>query len=214
MLLQLLGQPIGPTIIMVLLFGALILISIAVHEFAHAFVANKCGDPTAKLEGRVTLNPFAHLDPIGTTMILLTGFGWGKPVPVNPRYYNHRRDDIFVSLAGIIANLILAFLLSSLLRLGLVHNEFLQDIFDIMIRLNIALAAFNLLPIPPLDGSHIVEYFLNDENLSENYRRYGIFVLIALVVLDFNNTSILTSIMRPITAIFSFIARGTFEPIF
>ena len=99
-----------------LIFITALLISLTIHEFAHALVATKLGDPTAKFEGRLTLNPIAHLDPVGTILLLLVGFGWGKPVPINPRYFKQNSDEVKVALAGIVSNLILAIILSIPLR--------------------------------------------------------------------------------------------------
>ena len=152
------------------------LFAISAHEFAHAWVADKCGDPTARNLGRLTLNPMKHLDPLGLVMMLLLGFGWAKPVPVNPRNYrNFRRDDLLVSLAGIAMNLIL-FLLSGLivclisvrmqLRGGGRLLGYVYQMFEYFMITNISLAVFNLIPIPPLDGWHL----LNDTVLKGRLR--------------------------------------------
>ncbi|MDD4895730.1 MAG: site-2 protease family protein, partial [Atribacterota bacterium] len=148
-----------------------ILIAITIHEYAHGFIAYYHGDPTAKLAGRLTLNPMAHLDPVGTLMLLLFRIGWAKPVPVNYSNLNNPRIDMIkVSLAGPLSNIVVAFLFSLLLRANnfifrnVMFNSFfwfrlVQGWFTLLhtgIFINIALAFFNLIPIPPLDGHHIV----------------------------------------------------------
>jgi len=135
-----------------------LLIAITVHEFAHARMAYYFGDSTAKIQGRMNLNPINHLDPIGTIMILLVGFGWAKPVPINPYNFNHYRKGLrWVSFAGPMVNFALGFLSLLLLNLlvgaGLQSGLFLQFVVVLM-QLNILLAIFNLIPIPPLAGSH------------------------------------------------------------
>jgi len=143
-----------------------ILIGLTVHEWAHAFVAYKLGDPTAKNLGRMTLNPFAHIDLFGFLMLIFVGFGWAKPVPVNPRNFKKfRRDDILVSLAGITANLLVALLATflyyfGLLKWNLAGNEAFGSIVLSIIIIDLSLAVFNLIPIYPLDGSHVAESLL------------------------------------------------------
>lgn len=149
-------------IIYIIMFAAAILISLILHECAHGFVAYRCGDPTAKMMGRLSLNPAKHLDPIGTASMILLGIGWAKPVPVNPRNFrNYRRDDFMVSIAGIVMNLSL-FLLSTALLVGIYRytnskvGEYVFQFLYMLSSLNLSLALFNLLPIPPLDGYHLV----------------------------------------------------------
>ena len=146
------------------------------HEFAHAFVAHKLGDPTAKWNGRVTLNPLASIDPVGAMFILLFGFGWAKPVPVDSRYFkNRKRDTALVALAGPVANLIAAFIGTFILNLiAVIFNivpTFIYVFIYYYVVINISLAAFNLIPIPPLDGSKILEAFLPN-SVYYNYYRY------------------------------------------
>ena len=150
-----------------------VLIAITFHEFAHGLVAYKLGDDTAKNDGRLSLNPFAHLDPIGTLMLLVAGFGWGKPVEVNPRNYNRNitveKADAIVSVAGPAMNFILAFVLALIhcalakYASGFIMTNIGAIIFTMIwytISLNIGLGVFNLLPLPPLDGSKIILPFL------------------------------------------------------
>jgi len=167
-----------------------ILIAISVHECAHAFVADRLGDPTAKYAGRVTLNPLAHLDLFGTILLLIVGFGWGKPVPVNPyNLKNVKRDGALISLAGPGANFITAAVFSLALRffLGpLAPQNMLIQLFAVIIFLNLALMIFNLIPIPPLDGSKILFAFLPSryEHIRISLERTGPMLLFFLIIMD------------------------------
>jgi Zn-dependent protease len=171
-----------------------VIIAISVHECAHAWTAMKFGDLTAYQEGRVTLNPIAHLDPMGTLLFILAGFGWGKPTPVNQSNLNHPRADLFVSAAGPISNLIVASLAALIIRtpglmdalhsMGLANGMFY--IVTMMVHLNLVLAFFNLLPVWPLDGSHVVENLLppNKAIAFRNFgTAYGAYVLLGLIIL-------------------------------
>ncbi|PIS07859.1 site-2 protease family protein [Candidatus Berkelbacteria bacterium CG10_big_fil_rev_8_21_14_0_10_43_13] len=186
-----------------IIFIVALLICLTVHEYAHALVATKLGDPTAKLDGRLTLNPIAHLDPMGTVFLLLVGFGWGKPVPINPRYFSKKSDEILVALAGITTNLILALACAIPLRSLLASNQAagastLIVFLSVMVLLDVILAVFNLLPIPPLDGSHVVEYFLSD-SAKYQYQFLGPYLLIGLILLDyFSSTSIIFALAEPV----------------
>ncbi len=169
---------------MVLAWVVAVTIALTVHEFAHAKVADMVGDPTARLNGRVSLNPLDHYDPVGTTMILLLGIGWGKPVPINPQFFKHRRrDEILVSAAGAGANIITAALFALPLRLGFAGVY--GDALKFVVLLNLLLAFFNLLPIFPLDGSHIMQAIL-PYDAAQRYTafmsRYGFILLIVLIV--------------------------------
>lgn len=150
-----------------------ILLILPLHEFAHAFVAKKCGDYTAESSGRLTLNPFKHVDPIGAVLLLLTGFGWAKPVPINPNAMrNPRNGIIWTSLAGPLSNLLAAFISVIVLRVlmyipipasnvGLYNTlSSISTILFYFSSTNIGLAVFNLIPIPPLDGSKVLIQFL------------------------------------------------------
>lgn len=196
----------SPIAFLILAVG--LIISITIHEFAHAFTADKLGDPTPRSQDRVTLNPLSHLDPMGTVLLLLVGFGWGKPVMFNPyNLKNVQRDTVMIALAGPASNIILAFLLALLLP----WLPFSAMIWQFVITINLALAAFNLLPIHPLDGSKILMGILPPQ-LSFEYQdimnRYGIIILLALVFLPLNGGSPIDYLIRPLmngllTGIFS-----------
>ena len=171
---------------------AILLICLPIHEFAHAFMASKLGDNTAEKQGRLTLNPFVHLDIVGSMLIFFAGFGWAKPVPVDPSVFKKpRRDMAFVAAAGPLANIVLATILMSVLKIiaytdigGLPPQTFLNLIFilRIMILINLALAVLNLLPVPPLDGSKILGALL-PEKLYFSMMRYSPFFIMALFAL-------------------------------
>ncbi len=181
-----------------------LLIVITVHEFAHARMAFHFGDATADKQGRMNLNPINHLDPIGSLMILLVGFGWAKPVPINPLNFNQYRSGLrWVSFAGPLMNLVVGFfsllIFTILLQNGLIAFGGLPFLFfQQLVMINVYLALFNLLPIPPLDGSKILMSFLSDANLG-NYRqleRYAPIILLALIF-----TGLLGSIIFPLATI-------------
>ena len=170
-----------------------LLLAITVHEAAHAWAAKMLGDFTADNEGRVSLNPLVHLDPLGTLMIFFAGFGWGKPVPYNPKNLkNPKRDEILIALAGPAANFVTATLFASMLSLP--FSSFLTpffamillNFFKILISLNIALFVFNLIPIPPLDGSKLLHPFISkkNEHLFESFRLYGPLVLLVIIAFE------------------------------
>jgi len=161
-----------------------LLLAITVHEAAHAYIAYKLGDPTAKVAGRLTLNPLAHLDPLGTIALLIIHFGWGKPVPVNPN--NFRKPalgNFLVAMSGPASNLVMAVVGAGFVRLTL-NNPLLYGFFSIFVVLNVFLAIFNLLPIPPLDGSKIFHLFLSDESYY-TLERLGPFILLAVIAFSF-----------------------------
>ncbi len=193
-----------------------ILIALTVHEWAHALVADRLGDPTPRSEGRLTLNPIAHLDPLGTLMFFVIHFGWGKPVPINPRYFKHyRRDTALVSLAGPFSNLILAIIAFILLftvapqmtgasgdallfmsGANAGFPAFLSETLANLLFINLALMAFNLIPIAPLDGSKILQAFipLRYEDQYDKFLRNGPFILLGLIIAEraFNIPLIIT----------------------
>jgi Zn-dependent protease len=163
-------------------------ISISVHECAHALVAYRLGDPTAKNQGRITLNPLKHLDPLGTLLIFLIQFGWAKPTPVNATYFKDRRKgSMLTSLAGPVSNLLLAIVLafpvvyfSTNANTGL--NRTLAYILGIGFTLNVTLAIFNMIPIAPLDGSKILSYFLPSK-VYYKLLEYEYYIMIGFVLL-------------------------------
>ena len=164
-----------------------LLYSIIIHELAHGWVAYFMGDSTAKYQGRLTLNPLKHLDPVGTAMLFIFGFGWARPVPVNFRHLRSARLGlILVSSAGIIANMIFAFLAVLLLRLLSPSPSGSMGLFlYYLAQINIMLASFNLIPIPPLDGSKILMGFMS-ERLQYAFSRlepFGFFIIIGLLYL-------------------------------
>jgi Zn-dependent protease len=169
------------------ILSVLLLYSVIFHELAHGWVAYKMGDPTAKLLGRLTLNPIKHLDPFGSLMLLIVGFGWAKPVPINLGNIpadQRRKGLILVSAAGITANIIFAFV--ALLLLRLIPPEpsgMAQQVLLLLAHINIILAAFNLIPIPPLDGSKILMGFA-PESVSRvliQIEPFGFFIVIGLL---------------------------------
>ncbi len=179
-----------------------ILFALSIHEFGHAFVAYKCGDSTAKLSGIMTINPIKHIDPLGGIMLILVGFGWAKPVPVN--FYNlnnQKRDTILVSLAGIFMNLISAFICTLLYMLlgafvpaeTLANSNFLYLLIYLLYfflffstLIHISLTLFNILPLYPLDGFRVLEGFCSYGNrFVEFLRRYSFILSIAIIVLSY-----------------------------
>ncbi|MBP6045288.1 MAG: site-2 protease family protein [Microgenomates group bacterium] len=170
-----------------------LLMAIAVHEFSHAFVADKLGDPTPRLQGRVTLNPKAHIDLMGILFLFMFGFGWGRPVQFDPfNLKSPRRDAALISVAGPISNLLIAVILSLVLRATS------MSFLIIFIQLNVMLAVFNLLPIHPLDGFKIVGGLLPEDKAREWYQleRYGLLFLI-LLILPIGKGSMISSIISP-----------------
>lgn len=176
-----------------------LLFAITIHEYAHGRAALWLGDPTAKQMGRLSLNPLPHIDPFGAICLFLFNFGWAKPVPVNPMYFrNIRRDTVIMSLMGPLANITAAFLAGVLIRYFLFPWEVYLKALVYLILMNLGLGLFNLLPIPPLDGSHILENLL-PPSAAQKYRefgRYGPMVLIGIIMLDnFAHTGIIGRIL-------------------
>lgn len=176
-----------------------LLFSLCFHEAAHAFMANRCGDPSARLMGRLSMNPLAHIDPIGTVVMPLLMFvtnipfliGWAKPVPFNPRNLRDiRRDPVWIALAGPASNLLLALVTMVALRgvvmvtgPNILHSTVVGDMALTFIVINIALMVFNLLPIPPLDGHHLLYYFLPPagQRVLEQIGPFGIMIVIFVI---------------------------------
>lgn len=182
------SDPLGGTIDLIS-YAAAILIALILHEWAHGFVAYRCGDPTAKMMGRLSLNPAHHLDPVGTVCMVLFGIGWAKPVPVNPRNFrNYRRDDFLVSIAGIAMNLSLFLLSTALLVAMESHVRYSEPVWYIyqfvylLSSINLSLAIFNLLPIPPLDGYHLVNDTLLKGRLQLDRQQFQIMQVILIVI--------------------------------
>ena len=205
----------------ILLLAPPILLALTFHEFAHAYVANRFGDDTAKLSGRLTMNPLAHLDPLGTIMIFIVHFGWAKPVPVNPyNLKNPKQGMLWISAAGPLSNILLALISGLMLRfvttLGIMPQpNSVPEIFIIMIvlslKINLALAIFNILPIAPLDGSKIL-YGILPARFGKHIHlleRYGPIVLIGLIISSqLTGFSILGQLIWPFVDFFSNLFAG------
>lgn len=178
------------SLIDIIIFIPAILIALSFHEFAHGFVAYRLGDPTPKLQGRLTLNPMKHLDPIGTLLLIVAHFGWAKPVQVNPYYFegDRKRGMMIVALAGPFANVVLAYLgalfLSLIIKEVLPYNGIVALFLQDLVQINLILAAFNLIPVPPLDGSKILAGILPGSTGEFFYRleQYGPLILMLLIV--------------------------------
>lgn len=184
-----------------------LLVAISVHEFAHAYAADTLGDPTPRLQGRLSLNPFVHLDFVGLLFLAFFGFGWGKPVSFDPfNLKNPRRDAAIISIAGPLSNFVMAIFASLVLRVLLLLNvgPIFLVFFQAFITLNLVLGVFNLLPIHPLDGFKIVGGLLPKERASEWFglERYG-FIFLILLIIPIGKASMIESILQPIV---SFIA--------
>ncbi len=202
----------------------ILLFVISVHEWAHAWTADKCGDPTAKFLGRMTWNPIAHISMVGTVIIPLIGImgpvlglglpfaivGWGKPVPVNPNNYkNYVRDDVLVSLAGPLSNVVITIVALIIVKvLTFMHGDLvlmiIRDILFPLAQLSFFLAFFNLIPFPPLDGSHILRPLLgyNGRKILDKMSAYGFIILIIFI-----NTPVFDIIIRGINNLFMLIVN-------
>ena len=186
-------------------FVIAVIVGITFHEFSHAAVATLQGDQTARSQGRLTLNPLSHLDPLGSIALVVAGFGWGRPVPFSPMHLRSRRwGAALVGLAGPAANFVLA--LVSVIALRLLYSNTLEGfqldfrvrLLEMLVLLNVVLGVFNLLPIPPLDGSRLLSIFLppSRQNIVYFLDQYGIFLLLGILILA---PGLLTPVFRGIT---------------
>ena len=179
-----------------------IVIGLSFHEAGHAFMSYKLGDPTPKAQGRLTLNPIAHIDIVGFIFLLVAGFGWGEPVQIDPRYYKHRRrDELLVSFAGVVMNLLIAVVTAFIMK-GMVlflgaaaYSGIIGIIYEILmyvVAINLILMCFNLIPCPPLDGWGIITQIFNLQKYEWWYTvyRYGSLILMLLIIFNVTSTII------------------------
>ena len=188
------GMSLGAWFYQTLIMLPGIIIGLTFHEAAHAYVSYWLGDPTPKLQGRLSFNPVRHIDPVGFIALLIAGFGWGEPVQIDPRYYKHRRrDEFLVSIAGVAMNFLIALLTSFIIKEALeaMSYDFYMEIGEIIINIlmyifmiNIVLMIFNLLPVPPLDGFGILTQLFNLQRYGWYYSLYhnGFFILMILII--------------------------------
>lgn len=186
-------QSIGQWFIDQILMLPGIVIGLTFHEAAHGYVSHWLGDPTPKLQGRLSLNPIRHIDPIGFLALFFAGFGWGRPVQIDPSYYKHRRvDEILVSIAGVVMNFVIAALSAGSIKLLINHtggyiygaSEILFYVLYYMMTINLVLMIFNLLPVPPLDGFGIITQIFNLQKYNWYYAVYnnGFYILMVLII--------------------------------
>ena len=190
----------GLSLIMIIASIPALIIAAAGHEYAHAKAADLLGDPTSRMMGRLTMNPFVHLDLVGSLALIIGGFGWAKPVIVNPtNFKDPRTDDMIVSIAGPMANILMAFIAYVILRsldvVGLLENESLYLVLLLIVVYNINFAILNMMPIPPLDGSHILMNFL-PLKWQVHIARFSIVSLLILIAIL--NSPIATRIFVPL----------------
>lgn len=201
-----------------ILLAPVFLLAITVHEFSHGYIAYRLGDPTAKNAGRLTFNPLSHLDLFGTLAIIFIGFGWAKPVPVDPRNFtNPRKDNLWVALAGPVSNFISAFVFGLMFRLsapilaGSQIGEVALSMIYLAVWINLILTIFNLLPIPPLDGFHILEGLVSNEMYLQlqTFVRFGPMILLGLILVSsFSGFHIFAMIFGPFVNLFGSIFTG------
>ena len=210
-MIQLLYQ--GQWFLFCVVLGALV-VSLSCHEFGHAWVARRCGDNTAQRAGRLTLNPLAHIDPMGLLMVMIVGFGYAKPVPTDPRRFTSRYAELLVAAAGPAMNFVLALVAVNIYLQGLRFGwygpfDVLPQSLVFVARINLLLMVFNLLPIGALDGHYILPYFL-PRGFSQRYRyfnaRYGNLVLLALIGLAVLGVPVLEGVWRVSDALLPMVA--------
>ncbi|NCB31308.1 MAG: site-2 protease family protein [Clostridia bacterium] len=194
-----------------------VLVALSFHEWAHAYAAYRLGDPTARNLGRMTINPFAHIDPVGFLTLMLFRFGWAKPVPISTRYFkNPRKDELIVSLAGVTTNLLLAFVSMGVFYLFAFTtgvNEMGANLFYTFFFLNVGLCVFNLLPIPPLDGYHVAQCLFLRGNGAYRFfsflNQYGYIILLVLLF-----SGVLSTIMSPLVNGIVYVLQSIYMGIF
>lgn len=197
-----------------------VIIAISFHECAHAYAAYRCGDPTARNLGRMTLNPVAHFDPVGLVMLLIARFGWAKPVPINTRNFkNPRRDEIIVALAGVATNLLIAFLTYGIMFVlqvfTAVEIDIVYRLLETLFFINLSFFVFNLLPVPPLDGYRVISCILGKftrtpAGIKAFYymERYSVLILIGVLVLNSRTgfmVDLVTAVWSAIAAVYALI---------
>ncbi len=203
----------GEVALFLLIVSALV-ISLSFHEWGHAFAAKMFGDDTAQRAGRLTLNPLAHIDPVGLLMVVMVGFGWAKPVPTNPRNFNSRWADLVVSAAGPGMNLIIAFIGINAYIIGLrfdvafMQGQEIRTFFLLLTTINLVLMLFNLIPLGALDGHYILPYFLSPRAAATYVRfnaQYGNMALLGLMLLSFAGIPVFRFIMQTGQAILPYL---------
>jgi len=205
----------GDRIISFLIFIPPILLALTIHEFFHGYVAYKLGDPTPKLAGRLTLNPLPHIDPVGFLMLLIAHIGWAKPVPINPyNLRNPRTGVVYVALAGPASNLVSGAIVGFLIRFfingtyPLAITIFLQMLMAFVFISGI-LAFFNLIPLPPLDGWHILERFIKNPHVKYFLVSRGTIILLGIIFLSFIGLDLLGLYLRPLMRIYLKLVLGS-----
>ena len=194
-----------------------IILGLTVHEYAHTLVALRLGDDTAQQAGRLTLNPLKHIDPIGFIFLLVAGFGWAKPVLIDASKLRHpRRDDILISVAGPVSNLLLAIVIALILKVCLTFAPYngetaYREVLNVCIAglyVNIGLFIFNLIPLPPLDGSHLIMSLVSTRSIAtaQLFFRYGAYAFLAIIVLE----RVVHVNLLPINVLVDFIAKSMF----
>ena len=202
-----------------------VMLVICFHEFSHAYAAYKCGDPTAKFMGRMTMNPAKHFDPLGIIMFTVVGFGWAKPVPINPNNFrNYKKGSLWTASAGVIANYLMAFAVYPILALvwlyllpvvkGTYAFYFLGSLFGGIVVYSLSFCVFNLLPVFPLDGFRIIEATVPHYNKFYLFlRRYGYYILLGLLLVHLLNVNTRLTVIDPLGYVLSFAREILSKPI-